>query len=307
MKFLVIVACCLVVLLVLAGAFLYTPDESRPALEAKYHLSPDDYVDLDGIKLFVVDSGPRDAPCVVMLHGFGSSLQTFDAWAAALSAQYRVIRLDLPGFGMTGADPTGDYSDARTMKLLVGLLDKLHVAKASFIGNSMGGRFAWEFAADEPDRVEKLILISPDGFASPGFEYGRAPAVPLMLRALPYAMPKSMLKQTLAPAFADPKRLSDAEVTRYYDFMRAPGVRQAVIDRTAQTVLQDPVPLLRKIKAPTLLLWGEKDAMIPIANSADYLAAIPTAKLVKLPDLGHVPQEEQPGPTLEIVSKFLAA
>jgi pimeloyl-ACP methyl ester carboxylesterase len=242
-----------------------------------------------------------------MLHGFGSSLQTFDAWAAALSVHYRVIRLDLPGFGLTGGDPTGDYSDARTTKLLAGLLDTLHVAKASFIGNSMGGRFAWEFAANEPDRVDKLILISPDGFASTGFEYGKAPAVPLMLRALPYTMPKSMLKQTLAPAYADPKRLSDATVTRYYDFMRAPGVRQAVIDRTAQTVLQDPVPLLHKIKAPTLLLWGEKDAMIPIANSADYLAAIPNAKLVRLPDLGHVPQEEGPSTTLDIVSKFLAS
>jgi len=307
MKFLVIGACCVLVLIVLAGAFLYTPDQPRPVLEAKYHLSPDDYVNVDGIKLFVVDRGPRDAPCVVMLHGFGSSLQTFDAWAEGLSSHYRVIRLDLPGFGMTGADPTGDYSDARTTKLLAGLLDKLHVAKASFIGNSMGGRFAWEFAANEPDRVEKLILISPDGFASTGFEYGKAPAVPLMLRALPYTMPKSMLKQTLVPAYAEPTRLSDATVTRYYDFMRAPGVRQAVIDRTAQTVLQDPVPLLRKIKAPTLLLWGEKDAMIPIANSADYLSAIPNAKLVKLPDLGHVPQEEQPGPTLDIVSKFLAS
>jgi pimeloyl-ACP methyl ester carboxylesterase len=307
MKFLLIAACSVLVLLVLAGAFLYTPDESRPALEAKYHLSPDGYIEVDGIKLFVVDSGPRDAPCVVMLHGFGSSLQTFDAWAAGLSSNYRVIRLDLPGFGLTGADPTGDYSDARTMKLLSGLLDTLHVAKASFIGNSMGGRFAWEFAANDPGRVDKLILISPDGFASTGFEYGKAPAVPLMLRALPYTMPKAMLKQTLVPAYADPKRLSDATVTRYYDFMRAPGVRQAVIDRTAQTVLEDPVPLLRKIKAPTLLLWGEKDAMIPVSNAADYLAAIPNSKLVELPDLGHVPQEEAPEPTLNIVRKFLAS
>jgi pimeloyl-ACP methyl ester carboxylesterase len=305
MKFLVIAACIVLVLLVLAGGFLYTPDISRPALEEKYHLSPNGFVSVDGINLYVVDSGPRDAPCVVMLHGFGSSLQTFDAWAAGLSAKYRVVRFDLPGFGLTGADPTGDYSDARTMKLFAGLLNKLHIAKASFIGNSMGGRFAWEFASEDPDRVDKLVLISPDGFASTGFEYGKAPAVPLMLRALPYIMPKSMLKQTLAPAYADPRRLSDAVVTRYYDFMRAPGVRQAVIDRTAQTVLQDPLPLLRKIKAPTLLLWGEQDAMIPIANSADYLAAISGAKLVKLPGLGHVPQEELPGPALDIVEQFL--
>jgi pimeloyl-ACP methyl ester carboxylesterase len=191
------------------------------------------------------------------------------------------------------------------MKLLAGLLDRLHVAKASFVGNSMGGRFAWEFAAEHPDRVDRLVLVSPDGFASEGFEYGKAPEVPLMLRALPYVMPKSMLKQTLVPAYADPKRLSDAVVTRYYDFMRAPGVRRAVIDRTAQTVLHDPVPLLRRITAPTLILWGEGDAMIPVSNAADYVAAIPGAKLVKLPGLGHVPQEEMPGPTLDVVERFL--
>jgi len=307
MKFFVIAACLVLVLLVLAAGFLYTPDISRPALEAKYHLSPNDYVEVDGINLYVVDSGSRDAPCVVMLHGFGSSLQTFDAWAAVLSAHDRVVRLDLPGFGLTGADPTGDYSDARTMKLLAGLLDKLHIAKASFIGNSMGGRFAWEFASEYPDRVDKLILISPDGFASTGFAYGKAPDVPLLLRALPYTMPKSMLKQTLVPAYADPKRLSDSTVTRYTDFMRAPGVRRAVIDRTAQTVLQDPLPLLRRIKAPTLLLWGEQDRMIPISNAADYLAAIPNVKLIRLPGLGHVPQEESPGPTIDIVEHFLAS
>jgi len=306
MKFALITACIVLVLIAVAAGFLYTPDISRASLEAKYHLSPDDYVEVDGVNLYVVESGGRDAPCVVMLHGFGSSLQSFDAWAAGLSAHFRVVRLDLPGFGMTGEDPTGDYSDARTMKLLSGLLDRLGIAKASFIGNSMGGRFAWEFAAQFPDRVEKLVLISPDGFASTGFEYGKAPTVPLMLRALPYTMPKSMLKQTLVPAYADPRRLSEATVTRYYDFMRAPGVRQAVIDRTAQTVLQDPVPLLHKIKAPTLLLWGEKDAMIPIANAADYLAAIPGAKLVRLPGLGHVPQEESPDETRHVVERFLA-
>jgi pimeloyl-ACP methyl ester carboxylesterase len=305
MKVFGVIVFAVVLLLGVAGGFLYTPDLSRPALEAKYHLSPDGFVAVDGIDLYVVESGPKDAPCVVMLHGFGSSLQTFDAWAAGLSEKFHVVRLDLPGFGLTGADPTGDYSDARTMKLLAGLLDRLHVAKASFVGNSMGGRFAWEFAAEHPDRVDRLVLVSPDGFASEGFEYGKAPEVPLMLRALPYVMPKSMLKQTLVPAYADPKRLSDAVVTRYYDFMRAPGVRRAVIDRTAQTVLHDPVPLLRRITAPTLILWGEGDAMIPVSNAADYVAAIPGAKLVKLPGLGHVPQEELPGPTLQIVEHFL--
>jgi pimeloyl-ACP methyl ester carboxylesterase len=112
---------------------------------------------------------------VILLHGFGASLDTWEPWAGRLSEQFRVIRLDLPGFGLTGADPTGDYSDARAMKLLAGLMDQLGIQRASLIGNSLGGRIAWNFAAMHPDRVRSLVLISPDGFASPGFEYGRAP------------------------------------------------------------------------------------------------------------------------------------
>ncbi len=298
-----------VVLLILIGAgiLLFTPDESRAALEAKYHVPASDYVEVAGIRLHVSDEGPHDAPAVILLHGFGSSLQTFDDWAKSLSKQFRVVRFDLPGFGLTGADPSGDYSDARAMVVMAGLMDRLGLARASLIGNSMGGRLAWMFAAAFPARVEKLVLISPDGFASPGFEYGRAPDVPLMLRLLPYSMPKPMLRMTLAPAYADKRRLTDEVLTRYYDFMRAPGVRQAIVDRTAQTILQDPLPLLRKIHAPTLLLWGEDDAMIPISNATDYVAALHTCKLVRLAGAGHVPQEETPAASLSPIMDFLGA
>jgi pimeloyl-ACP methyl ester carboxylesterase len=306
MKFLLFGLGIFAVLLIGAAFLLYTPDESRAALEAKYHVSASDYVQAAGVRLRVADSGPRDAPVIILLHGFGASLDTFDAWAKLLSRQYRVIRPDLPGFGLTGPDPTGDYSDARSMAVLAAMMDRLGVQRADFVGNSMGGRIAWMFAAAYPSRVDRLVLTSPDGFASEGFAYGVAPGVPMMLRLLPYTMPKAMLRMTLAPAYADPKRLSSAVETRYWDFMRAPGVRRAVIARTAQTVLQDPLPLLRRIQAPTLLLWGEEDAMIPISNAADYLAALPHATLVRLPGLGHVPFEESPETSLAPVLKFLS-
>lgn len=306
MRVALVVLAAFAVVLVVAAGWLYTPDESRAALEVKYRVSPQDYVEVAGIRLHVRDTGARDAPALIFLHGFGSSLQSFDAWSEALSGRFRVIRFDVPGFGLTGADPTGDYSDARSDVILLALMDRLGIARASLIGNSMGGRLAWRFAADHPDRVERLVLISPDGFASPGFEYGRAADVPLMLLALPYTLPKFMLRMTLAPAYANAATLSDAVVTRYWDMMRAPGVRRAIIARTRQTVLQEPLPLLRKITAPTLLLWGDRDAMIPPANAQDYLAAIPHSRLVSLPGLGHVPQEESPATSLAPVESFLA-
>lgn len=125
-----------------------------------------------------------------------------------------------------------------------------------------------------------------------------------MLWVLPYALPSFALRDSLAPAYANADVMSDALFTRYWDMMLAPGVRQAVIDRMSQTVLVDPVPLLKAVEAPTLLMWGEKDGMIPFANSADYLRALPHATLAALPGIGHIPQEEAPM-TVAILRKFL--
>ncbi len=283
--------------------WLYAPDKPRAALEAAY---PGQYRTVEGVRIRFMDTGPEDAPALILLHGFGASLETWEPWAKALSARYRVIRLDLPGFGLTGPDPAGDYSDERTLAVIAGLMDQLGLPRAAFIGNSLGGRFAWEFAARYPLRVSRLVLISPDGFASPGFEYGKAPEVPLMLEAMPWVGPRALVRANLAPAYANEKALTEETLTRYSDMLLAPGVRRAILDRTRQTVLSDPSERLKSITAPTLLLWGERDAMIPISNSADYLRLMPHATLVRLPGLGHVPFEEAPARALPPLERFLA-
>lgn len=301
----IVVGIALLALVIGGGLWLYTPDKPRAALEAVYARPPSEFLTVAGIRLHVRDTGPRTAPAVFLLHGFGSSLQTWDAWSDALSTDHRVIRFDLPGFGLTGPDPTGDYTDARAMQVLAALMDRLGIAHASLIGNSMGGRIAWEFAAANPTRVDRLVLISPDGFASPGIEYGKAAEVPLMVRMLPYVLPTALLRMSLAPAYADPAHMTGAMVQRYRDMLLAPGVRDAVIARMRQVVLTDPVPRLRGLHVPVLLLWGQKDAMIPVSNAADYRAALPDSTLAILPDLGHVPQEEAPAISLPPVRAFL--
>lgn len=302
MKSLVVIVA--LVLVALLAYWLWTPDKPRAALEAKYLAAPADMIDVAGWRLHVRDTGPKSAPAVILLHGFGASLHTWEAWAQVLAADHRVIRFDLPGSGLSEPDPAGDYRDARTMDLLIALMDHLGVARASFVGNSIGGRIAWRFAAAHPERVDKLVLVSPDGFASPGFEYGKAPAVPFVLKAMRHVLPAPVLRMNLAPAYADPAVLTDALAARYHDLMRAPGARDALLARLAQTVLVDPLPLLRTIQAPTLLLWGERDALIPFGNSADYLAAIAGSRLVMLPGVGHLPQEEAPG-SVAAVREFL--
>ena len=301
----IIIAVLLIVVLIGACVWLYAPDKPRGSLEAQYARPPSTFVEVAGIRLRSRDSGPRDAPALVMLHGFGASLDTWDDWAEQLSADHRVIRVALPGFGLTGADPSGEYTDARTIAVLLALLERLGVQRATLIGNSMGGRIAWGFAAAHPDRVSQLVLVSPDGFASPGIEYDKKQDVPLMVRMLPYTLPLFMLRANLEAAYADPSKMTEAALLRTRDMMLAPGVRRAVIARMEQTVLRDPRPLLASITAPTLLLWGDKDALIPISNAQDYLAAMPNARLVTLPGIGHVPQEEAPAESLAPLRAFL--
>lgn len=297
----------LVVLLLLIGVFAWawTPDKPLDELKLRYSGGPEDFREIAGTRLHVRDQGPRDAPAVILLHGFGSSLHTWEGWSAGLTADFRVISLDLPGGGLSGPDPTGDYSDARSLDILARLMDEFGIARASLVGNSMGGRIAWRFAAERPERVERLVLIAPDGFASPGFEYGIPPQVPAVLRLMRHALPKSILRMNLKAAFADPDSLSDELVRRYHELLLAPGNRDALLDRMAQVMLEPPEPLLARIEAPTLLVWGERDAMVPFSNAQDYLAVLPDARLVSFPDLGHVPQEEAPERSLEPVRQFL--
>jgi pimeloyl-ACP methyl ester carboxylesterase len=285
------------------AASLYAPDKPRPGLEAVY---PGEYLVVEGLRLRMRDSGPREAPVVILLHGFGASLETWEPWAQALSADYRVIRIDLPGFGLTGPDPTGDYSDARAIRVLIGLMDQLGIDRASLVGNSLGGRIAWNFAAQHPERLTRLVLVSPDGFASPGFEYDRAPKMPLVMQVLPYVAPRGLLKANLAAGYGRPETLSEATLTRYRDMLLAPGVRRAILARMAQVILKEPGPTLSRITKPTLLLWGERDGMIPISNAADYQRYLPDATLVRLPGLGHLPFEEDPAGSLPPVERFLA-
>ncbi|WP_040362422.1 alpha/beta fold hydrolase [Congregibacter litoralis] len=294
----------LVLLLVAVGA-LWTPDKSRSVLEARYLQGGEDLREVDGVRLHLRVSGPPDAPALFLLHGFGASLHTWDAWARALEDRYRVIRMDLPGAGLSHPDPSGDYSDERTLALMAAIMEDLAVARVVLIGNSIGGRLAWRFAAAYPGRVSGLVLISPDGFASEGFEYGKAPEVSAMTELMRYTLPRFLLEMSLRPAYGNPEILTDAVVSRYHDLMLAPGSRDALIKRMAQTVLVDPRPLLSRIPVPVLLLWGEEDGAIPIENAADYQANLPDSRLVTLPGLGHVPQEEDPVRSLAPVSAFL--
>jgi len=289
--------------IVLSG--FWTPDLDRAELEKRYAASSPQNIDIDGLKVHYKETGPLGAPALLLLHGFGSSLQAWDDWSVKLEQKYRVIRLDLPGFGLTGASPDHDYSEEKDLAILTHFADKLGLDKFSVIGHSMGGKMAWSLAAAQPDRVQALVLMAPDGFPETK-DIGTKPyEVPAIMGVIQYFLPKYLVRKSIEPAFANSAALNEALVNRYFDMLRAPGVRGAILDRSNQTIYSDPVPRLKAIKAPTLLIWGEQDQMIPSSNAQSYAGVLLNSTTVLVPQLGHLLQEEQPEKGLAFVMEFL--
>ena len=295
-------------LLALSVWLAWTPDKTEQVLLQSYSRPGTARLMVQQQPVFVQDSGPRDAPAILLLHGFGASLQAWDDWAPALEKNLRVLRIDIPGFGLSGPAVNQDYSDAADVARVIAVMDQLGVQQVIVAGHSMGGRIAWNLAAAHPERVSKLVLLSPDGFPDPNAKSDKTYEVPALLGLLPYSLPKWALKMGgVAPAFADDSQLTPQMMQRYHDMMLAPGVRTALLERMRQTRNSDPVVRLQSIKAPTLLIWGEKDAFIPVSNAQDYLKAMPQAKLVTLPGVGHVLHEEAPQASVQAVLDFLSA
>jgi pimeloyl-ACP methyl ester carboxylesterase len=287
--------------------FFLAPDLSREDLELKYAQSPSQFRVINGLRVHYRDSGPSTAPAIVMLHGFGSSLQTWDAWSKTLESSHRVIRMDLTGFGLTGAAPDGNYSDEADVMRLEQFINALGVQEFTLMGHSMGGRIAWNYASANPAKVSRLVLLAPDGYPPQGQKIGDKPYdVGPIAEVIQWVMPKFLVKKSIEPAFFNPSLISDALVERYYDLLRAPTVRQAILARMRQTINSDPVERLKKIQAPTLLLWGQGDVMIPSRNSEDYEKAIKNSKVVVFPKAGHLLQEENPDLALTQVIEFIS-
>jgi pimeloyl-ACP methyl ester carboxylesterase len=284
---------------------LWAPDLKLSELKLRYGSSYQQVLEVDGLNVHYTDTGPHDGPVLLLLHGFGSSLQTWDVWSAQLEKNFRVIRLDLPGFGLTGPSPVHDYSEKNDLATLTHFVNKLGLSSFSIIGHSMGGKMAWSLAAAVPDRVRALVLMAPDGFPE-AKDIGRKPyEMPAVMGLMKLCLPKFLVRKSIEPAFFNAKALNDNLVNRYYDMLRAPGVRAAILERGNQTIYTDPVPRLKRITAPTLLIWGEQDQLIPSSNAKNYAGVLAVSKTVLLPNLGHLIQEERAELGLVHVTEFL--
>lgn len=305
----VVVACVIVV----GGAlFLWRqPDRPVSALQAKWAPPPSTFLDVNGLSVHVRDEGPRDdAAPIVLLHGTSASLHTWDGWVAELARTRRVIRFDMPGFGLTGPTNDGVYSIERYVETVVGVVDALSVRRFSIAGNSLGGYVAWATTVLHSDRVASLILIDSAGLpfevqSMPlGFRIARTPGLNQLMKDV---LPRSLVESSLKNVYGDPNKVNDALVDRYFDLTTRAGNRAALVARFEQTKPSALAARVAEIHAPTLILWGKEDRLIPPSLGARFASEIKGSTLVVFDGLGHVPHEEDPATTVAAVQRFLAA
>lgn len=297
------------VLLLLAWVAVLVPDRTVAELAPRWAPPPSTFRPIDGLTVHLRDEGPRDDSLpILLLHGTSASLHTWDGWTADLSRTRRVIRADLPGFGLTGPDPQDQYDMARYVRFVLALADSLRVTRFDLAGNSLGGEIAWEVAARAPDRVRRLVLVDPAGFpiastAVPlGFRLARREGLRWLFSRI---LPRSVVESSVRSVYGDPSRITPALVDRYFELTLREGNRRSLPQRFAQAQPGADTLRLLEVRAPTLLMWGGQDRLIPPLLAARFRRLLPRSELALYPSLGHVPHEEDPASTVRDAARFL--
>jgi len=303
----------LLMLSAMAIPLLRAPDRPVETLVARWAPPPSEFLDLQGQLVHYRDEGPKSDPApLVLLHGASASLHTWDGWAKALRGQHRVIRLDLPAFGLTGpfAGPYAGrrYTGAEYTRFVLDVLDKLAVPRFAIAGNSLGGEVAWRVAAAAPQRVSQLVLVDAAGYPIEG---GTLPLgwqiarLPVLGHVTEHLLPRAFIVQGLVAVYADPAKITEPLVDRYFELTLRAGNRAALVQRAQQWSSSEGVAKVTGVSAPTLILWGGRDQLIAPATAQRFARDIPGAQVLVFDDLGHVPQEEDPARTVAAVKAFL--
>jgi len=302
----------LIALLALAWFFMYRGDIPFETLEARYANPHSQWLNMPGrLRVHYRDQGNSKGPAVIMVHGFSASLHAWEPWVTRLGDRYRIITLDLPGHGLTDAPSNYVAGQDSNADIVDALARNLYVDRYVVVGNSMGGGVAWEDALRHPDHVRGLILVDSVGLWQ---TRKSGDSGPLIFKILANPIGRALLRDLdvtplarsgLKTAYGDPKVVTPELVTRYVDLSRAPGHRDVIMNMRFARHAPITAESFKAIKAPTLVLHGEADKLIPLEAGKALAAAIPGARLITYPGVGHVPMETIPDRSAADVRAFL--
>jgi pimeloyl-ACP methyl ester carboxylesterase len=296
-------------LLVLGVLAVVRLDLPAAEVDAKYSSPASRFVKVpSGARVHVRDEGKRDGPALVLVHGSNDSLHTWEAWVPLLGNDFRLVSLDLPGHGLTGRVPDGDYSNEALIRCLAQVVDTLGLQKFALAGNSLGGHVAWRYALDHQDRVQRLILLDAGGYPSdaPPPTFAKVLALPGAQFLMHYLDPTPLVRSGFSQAVADPKVITEQSIQRSVEMIRREGSRDAIAKRMLVGQRVGPYQRIRELRMPTLILWGERDRFVPLQNAYRFKADIRYSSLIVYPGKGHLPMREVSERSAAHVREFMS-
>ena len=297
----------LILLVVVIKGGVYS-DISVDDLAKVYANEQSKFVEIDGMQVHYRDEG-QGIP-IVLIHGTAASLHTWDDWTSELIKTHRAIRMDLPAFGLTGPNKNRDYSIRAYTKFMDDFITEMNVDSFHLVGNSLGGNIAWNYALEHPDKVQKLVLVDASGLPTgkPKPWIFKMANIPMLNTGFLYYTPKFLIEKNIKEVYADDSKITDVLLTRYHKMALREGNRQAFVDRAKLDFKQDSLTTIDRLKTiqnSTLLIWGEQDEWIPLACGEAMNENIPNSTLEVLKNSGHVPMEENPRESVELLKRFL--
>ena len=289
-------------------AFLFKSDIPFEELKNKYTNEQSKFINIQGVNVHYRDEGNRnDTTPLVLIHGTSSSLHTWDSIVPALVGKKRIIRLDLPAFGLTGPHPKRDYSIDFYNQFIDSFLNAIGVQEYVIAGNSLGGSIAWNQALAYPDKVKQLILINSGGYPKKnekgniGFKLA---SIPVVGDVLVKFTPRALIRKSIEDVYSNKAKVNEVMVQRYFDLLLREGNRNATLDIFKQRKFGSSEKI-KNIQTSTLIIWGEDDQLIDVSNAYLFEKDIRNSQLVIIPKTGHVPMEENPLAFLAAFNKFI--
>ena len=295
----------LLAILFIGFLILRSPDKNVEELKTLYTDEQSQWIEIEGIPVHYKKEG--SGPAVILVHGTGASLHTWDDWTEVLDDNYTVYRMDIPAFGLTGPALDKDYTIGAYVDFINDFVQSQSLDTFSIGGNSLGGYIAWAYTVMHPEDVSKLILLDAAGYPHEGDSDALAFKVatnPFLRPLMKHITPKSFIKKNMLQVYGDESKVTDEVVTRYHDMALRSGNRQAFIDRV-HTHHKDISDRIKEIQCPTLIMWGSEDTWVDVENAERFHQDIPNSELIMYEGVGHVPMEEAPMETVKDVVSFL--
>ena len=271
------------------------------------------FAEVEGLRLHYQEAGEAGAPALLLVHGFcGSTFGWSDVLVPLAEMGFRVVAADLAGFGFSEKPKDGEYTIEWQARLMVGLMDRLGIERATLVGSSYGGAVVAACALDYRERVERLVLVSAvSNNAAKRQLLLRLAAAPLagdLVAPLIISSPR-LMSWRLGKIYADSSAhlLEPRRMTAHHLPLRYAATQRAVLKTLRRWDASRIEGEAARITQPTLLVWGEDDRDVPLRDGERLHALVPHSRLIVFPSCGHLPQEERAEEFAGLVAGFCKA